>query len=233
MFSQPLVYDFILFSYLSLNAYLLREKFDRITDSLEGLVISIVPYLLIIGLASASFAADRSAVLSLAAAILSSTVYSLVLKFFNSSKKYIYGALLGYAQLMVFILYIKISIDFLLLFKMLSLAFTVTILPVLVFAFFESIKLKIAYPIYAHFLDASSTVIALESGLKEKAYLARAFIELVGAGGVFLMKFLVIFPISYYLLENYEGKWREEAFFFLVVYGFVLFLRNYFLILMT
>lgn len=155
-----------------------------------------------------------------------------MIKALSEPKGYAVASSFGLIQLILLLNSIKLSIQPFLLFQIVSIAFAGTSALFLFIFFFENLEKKIIYPIFTHFLDASSTVMALESGLKEKAYIARLFIDLVGAYGVFLMKLLIIGPISYYLLEKYEGKWKEEAFFFLVVYGFVLFLRNYFLILM-
>lgn len=81
-------------------------------------------------------------------------------------------------------------------------------------------------PIAAHFLDASTTVTALQFGGSEKHVLARFFIENLGPYSMFIMKGLVIIPVVYYIYENIEGEERNYYLFLIAMLGFAIATRN-------
>lgn len=81
-------------------------------------------------------------------------------------------------------------------------------------------------PIAAHFLDASTTVTALEFGGSEKHVLARFFIENLGPYSMFLMKGLVIIPVVYYIYREIEGEERNYYLFLIAMLGFAIATRN-------
>lgn len=233
MFTEPLFYDIIIFSYLTLLAFLIKEKFERMNSGWIKFLMGLSPYLLIIGLASASFAAGTQAFTILLSVFLSSTLYFIVFKTCEIPKRDIYGALLGYLQLIALIFYLQVPFNLILLFRIFSMAFVPIIVPVLLIAFLMPKEIRSVYPVYTHFLDASSTVIALNYGLIERIHLAQLFIKNFGAYGVFLMKLLIVGPLAFYLSRNYERSMERKVFFLVSIYGIILSFRNYFLILLT
>lgn len=79
----------------------------------------------------------------------------------------------------------------------------------------ELLRFEFTAPVAAHYLDASSTFTALSFGANEKHVLGRAFIDFFGPSGIFVMKSLAIIPISYYLVEEFEGE--EKMFYIFIV----------------
>jgi uncharacterized membrane protein len=107
--------------------------------------------------------------------------------------------------------------------------------PFIVVLYFADINVTLSLLLYTHFLDASSTVIALREGLEETRILASLFIELLGPYGILVMKSIVFLPLIYYIdRELEEGEEREKMillFSGITAYGIALAARNYFLIL--
>lgn len=81
-------------------------------------------------------------------------------------------------------------------------------------------------PIWAHFLDAASTVIALENSFSESRLLARIFIELLGPYGIFLMKALIIVPLTFYAVRALDGKHALLSVYIITALGLILGIRN-------
>lgn len=81
-------------------------------------------------------------------------------------------------------------------------------------------------PVAAHYLDASTTVAVLSTGGTENQVLAGYFVSLLGPYGIFLLKTLVIVPVVYYILENFEGDERNYYLFLVASLGFALAMRN-------
>lgn len=88
-------------------------------------------------------------------------------------------------------------------------------------------KVEFAYPIFAHFLDASTTFLAINSGAREKVFLGRFFIEIFGPIGIFILKTVVIIPLTYYLFAKSEAKENLYYLYFITVLGMVLSARNF------
>jgi len=78
----------------------------------------------------------------------------------------------------------------------------------------EFFNLTFAFPVSAHYFDATSTLVALSQGANEKHVIGRFFIELFGNWGIFPLKTLVIIPIVAYIIRNFEG---EEKFFYIFI----------------
>lgn len=70
-------------------------------------------------------------------------------------------------------------------------------------------------PVTAHYLDATSTFVALQFGANEKHVLGRIFIDIFGTGGMFILKTLVIIPVVAYIIRNFEGE--EKIFYIFVI----------------
>jgi uncharacterized membrane protein len=90
----------------------------------------------------------------------------------------------------------------------------------------ELLRFEFVAPVAAHYLDASSTFTALEFGANEKHVLGRIFIDLFGPSGMFLMKTLVIVPVSYYLVEDFEGEEKMFYIFLITTLGLGIATRN-------
>ncbi len=90
----------------------------------------------------------------------------------------------------------------------------------------ELLRFEFLAPVAAHYLDASSTFVALNFNANEKHVLGRIFIDLFGPSGIFLMKTLVIVPISYYLVEEFDGEEKMFYIFIITLLGLGIATRN-------
>jgi uncharacterized membrane protein len=105
---------------------------------------------------------------------------------------------------------------------------------ILVFAFFYILDIQrdklILLPIWSHFIDASSTVIALNNSLSESRLLANIFIQYLGPYGIFLMKALIIIPLTFFAVRNLDEKHSLFALYVISALGLILGVRNILLI---
>jgi uncharacterized membrane protein len=90
----------------------------------------------------------------------------------------------------------------------------------------ELMKIEFVYPIFAHYLDASTSFIAISSGAREKMYLGSFFVEQFGSGGIFVLKTLVIVPLTYYIFRNVDGEEKIYLLYLITALGIVLSARN-------
>ncbi|MFB6175485.1 MAG: DUF63 family protein [Candidatus Nanohalobium sp.] len=88
---------------------------------------------------------------------------------------------------------------------------------------------KLLLPVAAHYLDAASTVVALQKSLKESRFLANLFIKNLGPGGIIVMKALVIIPVVYFS-TNFDEEYEGLLLYIVFALGLVLGVRNLFLI---
>jgi len=105
----------------------------------------------------------------------------------------------------------------------------VSILPILAGLYFlkpEYLTYAFVIPVAAHFLDAASTIVALGQGAEEKHVLANIFIDIFGSYGMFIMKGLVIIPITFVVLKEFEGNERNYYLFLISLLGLALATRN-------
>lgn len=108
----------------------------------------------------------------------------------------------------------------------LTLAWLITGLGVLYLLKPDLISYSFILPVAAHFLDATSTVVALGQGAEEKHVLANFFINTLGPYGMFVMKGLVIIPATYYIIKEFEGEERNYYLFLITLLGIALATRN-------
>lgn len=90
----------------------------------------------------------------------------------------------------------------------------------------DLLRFEFTAPVAAHYLDASSTFTALSYGANEKHVLGRAFIDIFGPSGMFIMKTLVIVPVSYYLITEFEGEEKMFYIFLITMLGLGIATRN-------
>lgn len=90
----------------------------------------------------------------------------------------------------------------------------------------ELLNYSFVIPVAAHYFDASTTVTSLAFGGAEKHVLAQFFTASFGPAGMFLMKTLVIVPVTYYIIENIEGEERNYYLFLIALLGIALGTRN-------
>lgn len=83
-----------------------------------------------------------------------------------------------------------------------------------------------ALPVSAHFYDATTTVVALAFQAEEKHVVAQQFINIFGPYGMFLMKGLFIIPITWYIVEEFEGEERNYYLFLITLLGLSIGTRN-------
>jgi uncharacterized membrane protein len=87
--------------------------------------------------------------------------------------------------------------------------------------------LEFVYPVFAHYLDASTSYIAISEGASEKMFLGRIFVDAFGPGGIFALKTLIIVPLTYYIFRNFEGEERIYPLYLITALGVVLATRNF------
>ncbi len=90
----------------------------------------------------------------------------------------------------------------------------------------EFLSWDFTLPVAAHYLDATSTFTALQFGAEEKHVLGRAFIDIFGSGGMFILKTLVIVPVVLYIVRNFEGEEKTFYIFIITLLGLGIATRN-------
>ncbi len=90
----------------------------------------------------------------------------------------------------------------------------------------EFFNLNFAFPVSAHYLDATSTLVALSHGADEKHVIGRRFIEIFGNWGMFPLKTLVIIPIVIYIIRNFDGEEKVFYIFIITLLGVGIATRN-------
>ena len=88
------------------------------------------------------------------------------------------------------------------------------------------INYQFLIPVIAHYADSASTITALDVGAEEKHVVANLFIDVFGPYGMFLMKTIVIIPVTYYLIKEFEGEKRNYYLFLVAMLGLALATRN-------
>ncbi|MFB6215622.1 MAG: DUF63 family protein, partial [Candidatus Aenigmatarchaeota archaeon] len=91
----------------------------------------------------------------------------------------------------------------------------------------EFMEMEFVFPLFAHYLDASTSYIAISQGAREKMFLGRFFVNNFGPGGIFVLKTLVIVPLTYYIFRSVEGEERIYLLYFVSALGLVLSARNF------
>jgi uncharacterized membrane protein len=91
----------------------------------------------------------------------------------------------------------------------------------------DLMKVEFVYPVFAHYLDASTSYIAISEGAREKMFLGRIFVDVIGPGGIFVLKTLIIVPLTYYIFRNFEGEERIYPLYLITALGVVLSTRNF------
>ncbi len=71
-------------------------------------------------------------------------------------------------------------------------------------------------PIAAHYLDATSTVVALSLGGTEQQLVAARLIDVLGPYAIFILKTVVIIPVVY-LIELKINDEKEKLFYFFII----------------
>lgn len=235
MLNHVVVYDVVLGAYLIglAKLYADRDLLAKFSSNYRYLSVTFTPYLVLTGMASASFSLGLSPNKILILVLAAFTSLSILLDRMAAKKAFISGFSLGVGSLFLAFLFSEISLEFLAALEVLGIALAFT-LPVIISLYLMEKDVLISSLLFTHFLDASSTVIAIRKGLEESRILARLFIEVFGSYGVFLMKFLVFLPVTYYLDRRIrEGEKKDVyslLFWAITAYGFVLAVRNYFLI---
>jgi uncharacterized membrane protein len=90
----------------------------------------------------------------------------------------------------------------------------------------ELATLKFQLPVIAHYFDATSTVVSLANGGEEKHVLASLFIDNFGPYSMFLMKTLIIVPVTWYVVKETDGDVQRFVLFVIALLGFALGTRN-------
>ena len=90
----------------------------------------------------------------------------------------------------------------------------------------EFMRWDFTLPVSAHYLDATSTLTALQFGADEKHVLGRIFIDIFGNGGMFILKSLVIIPVVVYIVRNFEGEEKTFYIFIITLLGLGIATRN-------
>ncbi len=81
-------------------------------------------------------------------------------------------------------------------------------------------------PVAAHYWDASTSFVALSHGASEKHVLAQFFVNNLGPGGMFVMKTLLIVPVTYYIVDEFEGERKRYYLLLVALLGIALGTRN-------
>lgn len=74
---------------------------------------------------------------------------------------------------------------------------------------------ELIFPVVMHYMDATTTVVALRLGGYEQHIVARYFIDMLGPYGIFVLKSIVILPAVLMIREKTEG--REKLFYLFLV----------------
>lgn len=227
--------DLILFLVTVLSFYFFIypnfEKWNK--KQIKTILKAFTPYLGAIAIVSSISAQTGTHVLS-------TTVTGLAIIFFAASiylrpnidsLKHLYPEITVGIFLTVYLLVQTQVPSFYTVFKLSALSIA-SILPVYLFLYLFDLRRDkmILFPVWAHFVDASSTVIALENSLTESRILASFFIDVFGPYGIFLMKSMVIIPITFFAVENLEEKYSLLAVYIVTSMGLILGVRNILLI---
>lgn len=230
MIDKVLLYDSLIFL-ISVAVILLSEKKnldENFRNTPYRLSLAVLPFVVIISLTSALISYNSFEPVYILLAFsplilpLSSTKLDIDKAYVIS---FIFGSLL--ASLLYFVS--SFSLDYIILGEIFLFA-GLFVFPFALAVFYFDFRKFYVVILFSHFLDASSTRIALRKGLRESRVLANLFLEIFGVYGIFLMKALIFIPITYYILEK---NYAKELIFLLSIYGLVLGLRNYFLVLLT
>lgn len=224
--------DPALFIYIiSLTYYVLKKKKEGLIHGTEiRFVLALLPYAFTVSIVSASAAAGLEVTYSLTAAFGSLTALVMSMTKLEGIKAYTLEAILGITSLSFVWTQSSPTISIIVFIEMIALAIILLLPIVIIYLIDENFGFISIFPIFGHFLDASSTVLALDRGLQESRVLAGTFIEYLGSYGIFLMKALIIIPVVYFIERKMEEEVTGTALFMIGMYGLVLGLRNYFLI---
>lgn len=92
----------------------------------------------------------------------------------------------------------------------------------------DLLSFNFALPVGAHFLDATSTFVALRFGASEQHLLARFFIEVFGSSGVFVLKAVAVIPVVLIINRNIENDEKMFYLFIITALGLGIAARNFF-----
>jgi hypothetical protein len=235
MITQNTVLDITLLTYTAfLTYYTVYKRRNGLTHTIDKYFTAVLtPYILLISLTSATIATQQTVIKSFTLTATALTALTVTITRLKDQKKaYITETTIGLTALITLLAQVKPGLNTSILLQIIGLT-TAAFLPVYILHFILE-KKKIGlylFPIYTHFLDAGSTVIALQKGLQESRILAQIFIRNMGEYGIFVMKALIIVPITLYIEKEIKGEISREILFMIGVYGLVLGLRNYFLML--
>lgn len=90
----------------------------------------------------------------------------------------------------------------------------------------ELMRFEFTAPVSAHYLDATSTFVALSFNANEKHVLGRFFIDIFGPSGMFILKSIVIVPATVYIIREFEGEERMFYLFIITMLGLGIATRN-------
>ncbi|AOV95360.1 hypothetical protein AQV86_05590 [Nanohaloarchaea archaeon SG9] len=236
MTATNIALDSIILAYtILLTSYTIKKRRKKQVHSINRYFTAVlIPYIILISLTSANIAAQKAVAASITATLTAITLLTFIITHvYRQRKAYLFEAVTGLTAITALWKITGLKPD-------IPLFIQITGLAVAVFLPFYLIHLIIGkrktslylFPVLTHFLDAASTVKALERGLSESRALAQFFIEFLGEYGIFVMKALVIVPVALYIEREVEGDISREVLFMIGVYGLVLGLRNYFLLLL-
>lgn len=94
-------------------------------------------------------------------------------------------------------------------------------------AFFPRfLSAELILPVGMHYMDATTTLVALRFGGYEQHLVARYFIEIFGPYGIFILKSLVVIPAVVIVNKKTEGEERLFYLFILTFLGLGIAVRN-------
>jgi len=126
-------------------------------------------------------------------------------------------SVIGFATLLVIIpLFDYQNLEPLGIFVIMTIVWSLAGFLVMKTAFSKYLTFAFIAPIFVHYLDATSTVVALSYGAEEKHVLGNVFIDVFGPYGMFLMKTLVIVPVVYYIFTRFEDVYERNYYLFLI-----------------
>lgn len=82
-------------------------------------------------------------------------------------------------------------------------------------------------PVAAHYLDATSTAVALKFGAREQHIIAQHFLDIFGIYGVFVLKTLIIVPITFFIIKEYDYSDKKFYLFLIAALGLGIAVRNF------
>lgn len=235
MIPSQTILDLVLLIYTAvLTYYIIGKRRKNQTHKIDRYFpLTLIPYIILISLTSATIAAQEPIAISflITTGALTSLTFTIT-RVKNQKKAYITETVIGLTALTVFFTQIKTGFNGNIFLRITGLAVAAFTPVYIIHLILERKKTGLyLFPVLTHFLDAGSTVVALEEGLMESRTLAQIFISSMGEYGIFVMKALTIIPIALYIEEKIEGEISREVLFMIGVYGLVLGLRNYFLVI--